>query len=256
MIKELSDMVDDISAVISDIHGNRWALEIILEDIYRRNIKQIFNLGDCLYGPLDPAGTADILIDLNIPAVRGNEDRILSEPAGDEINSSPSLSFVLKCLNGKHLDWLKSFETIKSFDDEILMFHGSPEDDTKYFLHDVMESGAAILTDAALRKNIRNLPQKIILCGHDHIPNTFYLDEKLVVNPGSVGLQAYTDDLPFPHYMESGTPHARYAVVRRDDPGWSVENIKVSYDWNTASDIAKRNGRPDWAYWLMTGRAK
>ncbi len=45
-------MGTDSIAVISDIHGNRWALEAVLEDINRRGIKRIANLGDCLYGPL------------------------------------------------------------------------------------------------------------------------------------------------------------------------------------------------------------
>ena len=49
-------------AVIADIHGNRWALEAVLQDIERRGIQQIVNLGDNLTGPLDPAGTADLLI--------------------------------------------------------------------------------------------------------------------------------------------------------------------------------------------------
>ena len=48
--------------VIADIHGNRWALEAVLQDIDRRGIQQIVNLGDHLTGPLDPAGTADLLI--------------------------------------------------------------------------------------------------------------------------------------------------------------------------------------------------
>ena len=64
-------------AVLADIHGNRWALEAVLEDIRRRGIREMVNLGDCLYGPLDPAGTARLLLELDMPAVRGNEDRIL-----------------------------------------------------------------------------------------------------------------------------------------------------------------------------------
>jgi len=58
-------------AVISDIHGNRWALEAVLEDIDREGTDKIVNLGDAVYGPLDPAGTADIIINRGIPTVRG-----------------------------------------------------------------------------------------------------------------------------------------------------------------------------------------
>jgi hypothetical protein len=46
-------------------------LEAVLNDIKQREIKHIVNLGDCFYGPLDPGGTAQILVGLDIPTVRG-----------------------------------------------------------------------------------------------------------------------------------------------------------------------------------------
>ena len=58
-------------AVIADVHGNRWALEAVLEDIEKRAIADVFDLGDCLYGPLDPAGTAEILMTVGATTVRG-----------------------------------------------------------------------------------------------------------------------------------------------------------------------------------------
>src|SRR5258706_11394735 len=67
-------------AVIADIHGNRWALEAILQDIDRRGIQQIVNLGDHLTGPLDPAGTADLLLTRTMVSVCGNDDRDLFLP--------------------------------------------------------------------------------------------------------------------------------------------------------------------------------
>ncbi|SDD65802.1 Calcineurin-like phosphoesterase superfamily domain-containing protein [Priestia aryabhattai B8W22] len=50
-------------AIISDIHGNSLALEAVLSDISRRGINTIFNLGDSLYGPLDPLGTFKLLME-------------------------------------------------------------------------------------------------------------------------------------------------------------------------------------------------
>jgi len=64
-------------AVIADIHGNRWALEAVLQDIDRRGIPQTVNLGDHLTGPLDPAGTADLLIERDMLSMCGNDDRVL-----------------------------------------------------------------------------------------------------------------------------------------------------------------------------------
>ena len=74
-------------AVIADIHGNRWALEAVLQDIDRRGIQQIVNLGDHLTGPLDPAGTADLLIERDMLSICGNDDRVLFS-AAEELSSS------------------------------------------------------------------------------------------------------------------------------------------------------------------------
>lgn len=43
-------------AVISDVHGNRWALEAVLHDVRERGIPRMVILGDCVFGPLDPPG--------------------------------------------------------------------------------------------------------------------------------------------------------------------------------------------------------
>ena len=42
-------------ALISDIHGNTWALEAVVDDLDSRGIQTVLNLGDSVYGPLDPA---------------------------------------------------------------------------------------------------------------------------------------------------------------------------------------------------------
>jgi hypothetical protein len=75
------------------------------------------------------------------------------------------------------------------------------------------------------------------------------------VNPGSVGLPAYAAALPYPHAMEAGSPHARYAILTTHASGYAVEHVALPYPWDAAAAAARRNGRPDWAAWLETGRA-
>ena len=93
-----------------------------------------------------------------------------------------------------------------------------------------------------------------MLCGHSHVPRVVQVGASLVVNPGSVGLQAYEGDLPQPHAMEMGSPHARWALLRQQPAGWRVEQHAVPYDWEAAARQAERNRRPDWAHALRTGR--
>jgi len=240
-------------AVISDIHGNRWALEAVLDDIDRQGVSEVVNLGDVLYGPLDPLGTAEILMPRHFATVSGNEDRLVtasSEPL------SPTLDFVRVQLRQTHIEWLLSFEKTLSVG-EILAFHGTPTTDSDYLLWEIRPLGATPRSPEDLLAVLRNLPCSLVLCGHDHVPRTMRLaDGRTVVDPGSVGLPAYTDDLPYPHSMATGTPHARYSIVTLTDRGWLVADRAVPYDWDAAASAALKNGRPDWARWLSSGKAR
>lgn len=241
-------------AVLSDIHGNRWALEAVLADIRRRGIHERVNLGDALYGPLDPAGTAEILMALDMPAVRGNEDRILVDDARRHPDS-PSLPFVHSELKAEHVAWLAALPASRSAFGFFLC-HGTPRDDREYLLWEVPAGGPRQRTAAAVAERLQDVAEPVTLCGHDHLPARLDLPGgRAVVDPGSVGLPAYRDDHPFPHAMEAGSPLARYAIVSRPPSGLSVEHVAVDYDCRDAVAAAERNGRPDWAHALRTGRA-
>lgn len=238
-------------AVLSDIHGNRLALEAVLEDIKKQGVKRIVDLGDSLYGPLDPIGTAQLLIENNIPSVKGNEDRLLFETHED----NPTLEFVLGNLRSEHLSWIENLPRTYEFN-EFYLCHGSPEKDTKYLIEEVKEEGVFVKEPYKLLRDVSSIKQQIILCGHSHIPRIIYLiNGKYIINPGSVGLPAYKDDVPYPHIMEAGSPHARYCIITKQNTNFGFETIAVPYNWEEAALMALKNGRTDWATWLRTGRA-
>ncbi len=242
-------------AVIADIHGNLKALRAVLDDITSRHIDRIVNLGDCFYGPLDPGGTADLLAALTIPTVCGNEDRMLLQDQTGAASAS-SLAFTRSRLSDRHFNWVQSLPSTIVLEDLIFLCHGTPRSDTAYLLHDVSSWGVAVKNVRDLKSELRDIPQRLILCGHDHTQQRIRLpDGRLIVNPGSVGLPAYCDDSPWPHSMEAGSPHARYSIVSLGAGEWSVEEISVVYDWDKAASLALVNGRSDWARWLRMGRA-
>lgn len=242
-------------AVLADVHGNRWALEAVLEELERRGVRRMVNLGDCLYGPLDPAGTADLLLRREIPTVRGNQDREIVEPPNEE-GDPPTLDFVRRELKAEHLRWLESLPPTLATADGILLFHGSPRDDAEYLLFEASDGAVRPRQPREVQALLPEARGSLVLCGHDHLQRTVGLpDGRLVVDPGSVGLPAYRDEQPHPHVMEAGTPHARCSLLHRSGETWSVEHLRVEYDWRSAALAAGRNGRPDWVHWLETGRA-
>ena len=239
-------------AVISDIHGNIWALEAVLADASRRGVQHIVNLGDTLYGPLEPQATADCLMKLSLVSIQGNEDRLL---AASPASASPTLQYVLRALARPSLEWLAS-QPATCVKEELFLCHGTPHSDETYPLEGMSRQGGFLNEPLFIRAQLASVNQAVVLCGHSHISRAVHLpDGRLIVNPGSVGLPAYTDDKPVAHKMESGSPHARYAILTRAEMGWLVEEIILPYDWKKAADRARQNGRDDWAVWLESGRA-
>jgi len=240
-------------AVMSDIHGNLWALDAVLADIARRSVAATVNLGDILSGPLLPAETADRLMALDLPTIRGNHERQVLEH--DPARMGASDRWAHDHIGPAHRAWIASLPASMRWQDDVLMVHGTPASDLVYWMETVDRAGQRPANYDEVVDRAGDAQASLILCGHTHVPRSMQLDDgRLVVNPGSVGLQAYDDDLPYPHKAENGTPHARYAVVERTGAGWSVEHYAVAYDWQAAAEVAARHGREDWAYALRTGR--
>jgi len=109
--------------------------------------------------------------------------------------------------------------------------------------------------DEEISELLGGVSQPVIVCGHTHIPRLVRLaNGQMIVNPGSVGLAAYSDDSPLPHAMETYSPDASYAILEETLAGWDVTFRKVPYDTREASRTAAERGRSDWAYQIATGR--
>jgi len=226
-------------AILADIHANVWALNAVLCDVRRQGADVMFNLGDVLYGPLEPRATFERLRSEDVLlTVRGNQDR---EPcdAGDEATQ-----------------WLRSLPETAVFEDEIFLCHGTPSSDETYLLEDVASGRPLLKSEEEIVRLLGGVRHPVVLCGHTHIPRLVRLASgQIILNPGSVGLPAYSDDLPVPHAMETYSPHASYAILTKTASGWDVAFQKIAYDSEKASQAAASRGRHDWAKRIATGRA-
>jgi predicted phosphodiesterase len=244
-------------AAIADIHGNCAALRAVLDDIASLGIREIVNLGDCFSGPLEADRTGDLLLLLDMHAVRtvrGNHDRYLIEtPAG---SLAPSDAHAYAQLSQRHFDWLCKLPFNMVYRDEVFLCHATPQGDNVYWLEEVSSDGHVFLKPLSeIEALAEGIDQPLILCGHSHVPRAVQLsDGRLVVNPGSVGCPAYDDDKPFVHKVETGHCMASYAVMEKMASGWVPQFRNVPYDHMAMSRLAAANGRLDWATALATGR--
>lgn len=240
-------------AVISDIHGNLAALEAVLADINKRGVDFAVNLGDCVTSPLWPKETFDALQSLAFPTVRGNHDRWIEEYPDDKL--SPAGKFARNALTAEQRQALHKLPPRINLGDGLLACHGTPDDDTTYLLEESLDDGRFVpARREAIKLRLANAATaRVVLCGHSHRQAVVHgPDERLIVNPGSVGCPVFADH-PIAVNLEYRSPHARYAILTKRDKSWQVELLALEYDWASASERALANQRPEWAKMLSSG---
>jgi predicted phosphodiesterase len=239
-------------AVIADIHGNLPALEAVLADIECRDIDRTINLGDCVSGPLWPREVCDLLMASTNLTIRGNHDRWVSGPDSARMGGSDRYADLQ--LGADHRRWLATLLASADAGHGIFACHGIPTNDNRYLVEDVSEHRLVRAHPSTIRERLGDVQARVVLCGHSHRPDLIKLpDGPLILNPGSVGCPSYCDPGDERHVSESGSPHARYAVLSLTGDQVSAEMIAISYDWKAASARADANGRAEWAYGLRTG---
>ncbi len=242
-------------AIISDIHGSSLALAAVLNDIKARQIDQIINLGDYFFGALEPKAVAGMLSDTPMLCISGNTDREILESM-DKTSAKEGMERVKAELPNTAIAWLKTLPGTVTCDDLFFACHGTPESDDEYLLEQVTPQGVFVYNDEALISRTQHIKERIILCGHSHVSRVIYLsNDKIIINPGSVGLPAYLGNGEYYFAMESMSPHAKYAVVSVDaDAQINIEQILCAYNWHRASEAARSNGNAKWADYLLHGR--
>jgi predicted phosphodiesterase len=239
-------------ALLSDIHGNLDALRAVLGDVARRGVDRIVNLGDSLSGPLLPRETAAFLMAQPWVHLAGNHERQLLDFAPER--RGPSDRYAHAQLDAPVFDWMRGLKSAQALDDEVFLCHGTPRSDLEFFLETLDGARFRPATGEEIEERLGAIPAAVVACGHTHVPRVVRSRTgQLLVNPGSVGLQAYEDAHPWPHVVENGSPDARYAIVEKRDGSWSAELVAVPYDHAVAARLAATRDRRDWEAGLLTG---
>lgn len=256
-------------AAISDIHGNLPALEALLADIRQEGVDRIINCGDTLGGPLESSKTADLLMALGIPMIAGNHERQVLTFPKEKLSASDACT--AGEIHAAHRVWLASAPATMWLLNDVFVCHGTPSSDLQYWLETVTDDfgqhgsvGVRAATQAEvlarLGKGEHTRRANLIVCGHTHVPRVVQVPSPddghliTIVNAGSVGLPGYSDAHPFKHWIETGSPHARYALMQKTAHGWQVQLRSVAYDFEPMAQLALQRNRADWAWPLRTGR--
>ncbi len=223
-------------AVLSDIHGNKLALDSVLADALNSGVQKFFILGDLAMGGYDPNYTIEKVFSLeNAEIIQGNTDKLIVNYSEELFNSmylkNPLMASALKLdseeisnENKKLLSGLPVNKYTEVQGIKIQLVHGSPQSQEENIFPDTPLSDV----ERAAAKSAAD----IIFCGHTHIPCGFSLNSgKTLINVGSVGRSATEDKTPV------------YLIMSvNSDGSFSFEHRKVKYDNKKVAEIiSKRN---------------
>lgn len=208
--------------LISDIHGNRVALEAVLEDM--PPIDELLCAGDVVgYNPW-PADCVDELRARGVPTVMGNHDAAVVADTPFRFNgmAKAGVEYAKRELSDDQLEWLGSLPAERlACDGRVKLVHGHPDDPDRYTRYTYpRDFSPRLLGD-----------EDVLVLGHTHVQGVERFAEGIVVNPGSVG------------QPRDGDPRAGYAVVDLD--ALTVETHRVEYDIEAVQEAVDEAGLPD-----------
>lgn len=204
--------------VISDIHGNKVALDAVLADM--PDVDALVCSGDVVgYNPWH-ADCVETLIERSVPTVAGNHDRAVAGEGRFGFNSmgNAGVAHAREQLTDDQRAWLADLpETRRLFDERVQVVHGHPNNPDRYTYPE--EFGPELRED-----------EEVLVLGHTHVQHHERYGDGVVMNPGSVG------------QPRDGDPRAAYALLDLDT--LAVTEHRVEYDIGWVVDAVEQAGLP------------
>ena len=233
-----------LTAIFTDIHGNREALEACLASARERNAGRTVFLGDYVGYGADPGFAVDTVmahVERGAIALLGNHDSaaIGNDESMNE-DAERAIAWTRPQLDDRQLGFLRSLPYTAE-DGDLLYVHASaalPQ------LWDYM-----LDADAAVR-SFKATAARVTVCGHVHVPILFYHSPRGRLE----GFEPKADAaVPLSHgrwiavvgavgQPRDGNPYACYAL--RDDEADTLTYVRVPYDIDTAAKKIRAAGLP------------
>ncbi|GAA5502480.1 hypothetical protein Dxin01_02224 [Deinococcus xinjiangensis] len=231
-------------AVLTDVHGNRFALEAVLADIRAEQPDLICNLGDCVWGGADPAGAWALQRREAPPTVRGNTDEFLLAEVSELAPQTREVrSWLEKELGGVPPELATLPLTATVAGGEVLLAHGSTNSAWDALFLTETADGVRPATPAELLLRVADWPEaRVVVVGHTHRENLTVVEGITFVNAGPVSRQF------------TGDPAARWVLLKKHGGVWSVTFRRTEYDFEAAARWNAEHAGGGEVQQLRTGR--
>jgi diadenosine tetraphosphatase ApaH/serine/threonine PP2A family protein phosphatase len=230
-------------AIVSDIHGNRHALEAVLADVASTDARELWCLGDVVGYGADPNDCCALVRENAAVCLAGNHDLAVTGTIPlDEFSHGAALAarWTQEVLADDHVAWLRSLSP-QGDEEGVGLYHASPRDPVwEYVLSTLL---AELCLDVA--------EERVCLVGHSHVALSFVRPEgeaatgdtrragdaidmslgEWLINPGSVG------------QPRDGDPRAAWLLL--DTGSWHAEWRRTQYDIAGAAAAIRAARLPD-----------
>ena len=174
--------------IISDIHGNHYALEQVLASAKQSKVDKLLILGDIVGYYYHPDNAMDMLKNWDYELIQGNHERIMEQLAVGDIEISSlkekygsAHQIAIEKLSKAHFEELVNApekKVIKVDGMNVLMCHGSNWDADYYLYPDASVEVLEKCNEPAM---------DFVVIGHSHYQFAYRNINSTLINVGSVG---------------------------------------------------------------------
>lgn len=211
--------------LVADVHADLPALEAVLTDM--PPVDDIVCAGDVVGYNLWPVACVERLRDVCSLVVQGNHDRAVETPDRYTHNEQAhaGLEFARDELSESQRRWLADLPPRTEFaDGAYQLVHSHPDPD---------QLGTYLRPAQFPRMRPYLDDHRGIVLGHTHVQHAATIDNRFIVNPGSVG------------QPRDSNSRAAYAVLDTDTAG--VDLRRVEYDIDRVIRWVEETGIPKYA---------
>jgi predicted phosphodiesterase len=218
-----------VIAVISDIHGNLWALQAVLAELDRRRIEQVVVGGDLALGGPRPAECVESIRRRGYPVIRGNTDEWVTRRPQAVTDGITWCAAHLAEDDRRFLAGLPFLWRREGPQGDLVVVHATP-----WSIGDVVRADAPAPVVARV---FTEASASAVVFGHIHTPFVRESPHGLLVNSGSVGL-------PF-----DGDWRASFALLDPSGEGWTAAVHRIPYDRDAALAASRASDNPEATRW-------
>ena len=204
-------------AIIADIHSNIYALKEAYKYIDRSNIDKIVVLGDLISDCPYPNRVMEFLYKWSerkeLVFIKGNrEEYLLDFDDTDELKENmESIKYTYDNLDKKYLnEFMKySYTHEEKIEGKTLFFSHASKNNTRDLLYP---------NENNTKQYMDSLDADIIFCAHSHLQFIYYYNNKILVNPGTIG-----------HFRENKKT-ANFSILEVTENKTEIKEISIPYE--------------------------